>query len=235
MAIATSTLQAIADEFAAVHPELDARQQQVALAVFRLLGKGTPVDANAVAIRTGLPASQVIADLDAWPEIHRDDQGRIVGFWGLTLHRTRHAIEVDGHTLYTWCGLDALFVPGLLGRPATVRSTSPTSGQTVSLTVDADGPRDITPASAAMTLRRVTQAYARAWGTVDDQEDTREHFCHYVHFFASEDEAAAFAQDDDNTLVASVAEGFEYGRRSNHQRFGAALEADTPATPAKEA
>lgn len=234
MAIDTSTLQAMADEFAAVHPALDARQQQVALTVFRLLSEGTAVDAKAVADRTGLPVSQVAADMGAWPEMHRDDQERVVGFWGLTLHRTRHAIEVDGRTVYTWCALDALFVPELLGRPAGVRSTSPASGQTVTLRIDADGPRDITPPSAVMTLRRVTPGYARAWRSVEEG-DTREHFCHYVHFFATEDEARAFAQDDDNALVASIAEGFEYGRRSNHRRFGAALEREAPGTTEEEA
>ncbi|WP_455153162.1 organomercurial lyase [Cupriavidus basilensis] len=32
----------------------------------------------------------------------------LVGY-GLTLRETRHAFEVDGRRLYTWCAFDTLF------------------------------------------------------------------------------------------------------------------------------
>ena len=221
-----ATLETLADQFTDAHPRFDARQQQTALTVFRLLGEGRPVDLDAVAARTGRPPRQVAADLDAWPSVHRDGDGRVVGLWGLTLRPTAHALDVDGHTLYTWCALDALFVPELVGRPARVRSTSPTSGQTVTLTVDDDGPHGITPSSAVMTLRRVTAGFVDAWRGVGEST-TVDSFCCYVHFFADEDEARAWVGGDDNTLVASIADGFAYGRRYNHRQFGAALQRAT--------
>ncbi|MGH2946244.1 MAG: organomercurial lyase [Solirubrobacteraceae bacterium] len=50
-------------------------------------------------------------------------------------------------------------------------------------------------------------------------------FCCYVHFFAGEDAARAWTRRSEDTYVASIAEGFEYGRLYNHGRLGAALEA----------
>jgi hypothetical protein len=51
-------------------------------------------------------------------------------------------------------------------------------------------------------------------------------FCCHVHFFASEDAAREWAKRSDGTYVASIDEGFEYGRLYNHGRFGAVLAGD---------
>ena len=48
-------------------------------------------------------------------------------------------------------------------------------------------------------------------------------FCCYVHFFTSEQAAREWARRSDGTYVASIAEGFEYGRLYNEGRLGAAL------------
>ena len=211
----TLDIPALAAEFTAAHPDLHHAQQRLALATYRLLGKGRPFLLEQLAHGANVPTEEVVSFFDKWPMVERDRYGRVFAFGGLTLEPTSHALEVDGRTLYTWCALDTLFVPELLGRPAQVRSTSPQGGKTISLTVDAAGVHDVEPEGAAMTLHGV-----RGF----DLDDVVETFCCYVHFFASEQTARAWAERSEGTYIASIAEGFEYGRLYNHGQLGAALE-----------
>ncbi|MGH3005899.1 MAG: organomercurial lyase [Gaiellaceae bacterium] len=210
----TLNIPALAAEFTAAHPDLDAQEQRLALATFRLLSEGEAFRPEELAERTGLPVEEVASRLEEWM-VHRDEQGRVFAFGGLTLKPTSHTLEVDGRTLYAWCALDTLFLPELLGRPARIRSTSPQSGETISLTADAAGVHDVAPEGAAMTLHGV-----RGF----DLDDVVGTFCCFVHFFASEQSARAWADRSEGTYVASIAEGFEYGRLYNHAQLGAALE-----------
>lgn len=208
-------IPALAAEFAATLPELDVREQRLVLATHRLLGEGQPFRPEELAERTGLPVEEVDSRLEEWMA-HRDEERRVFGFVGLTLKPTSHVLEVDGRTLYAWCALDTLFLPERLGGSARIRSSSPQSGETISLTVDAAGVHDVAPEGAAMTLHRIRE--------FDDPKDVIETFCRYVHFFASEQEARAWAERSEGTYVASIAEGFEYGRLYNSARLGVALE-----------
>lgn len=211
----TLDIPALAEEFTAAHPDLDPPQQRLALATLRLLGEGEPFGPEELAGRASVPTEDVARVFDAWPMLERDHQGRVVAFGGLTLEPTSHVLEVDGRTLHTWCALDTLFLPELLGRPAWIRSTDPVSGETISLRVDAAGVHDVTPEGAVMTLHGVAGF---------DLEDVVGTYCCYVHFFASEEAARAWAERSEGTYVASIAEGFEYGRLYNHAQLGAALE-----------
>lgn len=211
----TLDIPALAAEFTTPHPDLDPSEQRLALALLRLLAEGVPVRPEELAARTGVPLADTTSQLDRLPEVERDEAGRVVAYAGLTLEQTQHVLEVDGRTLYAWCALDTLFVPELLGRSARVRSTSPTSGETISLTVDAAGVHEIAPEGAVMTLHRVDGF---------DLEDVVGTFCRYVHFFASEQAARGWAERSDGTYIASIAQGFEFGRLYNHAQLGAALE-----------
>ena len=211
----TRDITRLAAEFAAVHPDLDRSMLRLALALFRLLSEGKPVRPEDLAERLRLPATDVASDLERLPMVQRDESGRVVAYAGLTLKPTSHVLEVDGRHLYTWCSLDTLFIPELLGRLARVCSTSPETGETISLTVDASGVRDVLPERAVMTLHDIAGF---------DLKDVVGTFCCYVHFFASEEAARAWAQRSEGTYVASIAEGFEYGRLYNHAQLGAALE-----------
>jgi alkylmercury lyase len=214
----TLNIPALAAEFTAAHPVLDPSEQGLVLAIFRLLGQGLPFGAGELAERAGLPREEVAHALDRLPMLQRDDHGRVIAYGGLMLEPTSHTLEVDGRSLHTWCALDTLFVPELLGRPARVRSRCPETGTEISLAIDAAGPHDVTPEGAVMTLHSVGGL---------DLEDVVGTFCGYVHFFASEQAAREWAKRSEGSYIASIAEGFEYGRLYNHSRLGAAL-ASTP-------
>jgi alkylmercury lyase len=176
----THDIPVLAAEFTAAHPDLDPSQQRLALATYCLLGEGRPFRPEELARRGNLQTEEVASFFDEWPMVQRDRQGRVVAFGGLTLEPTSHVLEVDGRTLHTWCALDTLFLPELLGRPARIRSTSPETGETISLTVDGAGVQDVAPEGAAMTLHEVGGF---------DLQDVVGTFCCYVHFFASEQAA----------------------------------------------
>lgn len=212
-------IPALAAEFAAASPELDPFQQRLMLAAFRLLGEGEPFGAEQLAERVDLPVEEVATHLDNWPMVQRDNHGRVVGFVGLSLQPTSHVLEVDGRTLYAWCALDTLYLPELLGRPARIRSTAPETGEIITLAVDGSTVRDVSPEGAVMTLHEV--------GGIDLQ-DVVGTFCCYVHFFVSEHAASAWAERIEGSYVASIAEGFEFGRITNHTKLGAALGEDGP-------
>jgi alkylmercury lyase len=211
----TRDIPALAAEFTAAHPQLDPRRQRLALATLRLLGEGTPFRPEELARRVGVPAEGVTAFFDEMDSmVQRDRQGRVFAAGGLTLRPTSHALEVDGRTLHTWCALDTLFLPELLGRPARIRSTDPETGETISLRVDQTGVHDVAPSGAVMTLHEAAGL---------DLQDVIGTFCCYVHFFASEQAAIAWATRSPGTYIASIADGFEYGHLYNQAQLGAAL------------
>jgi alkylmercury lyase len=194
--------------------DLDERSQRVQLMLFRLLAEGTPVDPEQLAARAGLPGPEVRALLAGWHGGHSDETGRVVAFQGLSVVEAPHRFRVEGRELYTWCAWDTLFLPELIGRPADVESTCPTTSETVSLTVGPEGPSEVSPPEAALSFIRPGASFA---------EDTIASFCRFVHFFASPQAAETRTRRHPGTFVISIQQGFEIGRRSNAAQLGTAL------------
>ena len=100
-------------------PALDAAELRLAVAVYHELATGEPVSLERLATRVGLAAAQVAEILDRWPGVYRDNQGALIGFWGLTQQEMPpHRFEVAGQRLWTWCSWDSLFIPVILGQTA---------------------------------------------------------------------------------------------------------------------
>ena len=57
-------------------------------------------------------------------DVEVDQAGNIVG-WGLSLVSTPHRFHLGENTLSTWCALDALMLPALIGRTAEARLPMP--------------------------------------------------------------------------------------------------------------
>jgi len=105
--------------------------------LLHLLARGEPVTADDLAAAAGRPVDRVRAVLPTLPGIERDRQGRVVGA-GITLRPTPYWFEVDGRHLYTWCALDTLIFPAILGRTARVVSPCHTTGTPIRRTVEPD-------------------------------------------------------------------------------------------------
>ncbi len=100
-------VRALAERPEARFPTLSERGREVAL--------GKPVPDYAIAAVTGLQIGEVREEVAGWPSLYRDDAGRIIGFWGLSLRETTHELEADDRILNTWCAWDTLVLPELLG------------------------------------------------------------------------------------------------------------------------
>jgi len=204
----------LAKTLAEAMPSLEADQRRLALAVYRQLAGGDPVLPGELAGELGRDESDVVATLEGWPGVFRDDDGAIVSFWGLALPEMPHRFRVDGHWLYTWCAWDALFIPELIDRTAEVDSQAPVEGGSVRLVVDPEGIRDVAPAEAVVSMLSPAEAFDYRMIMT---------FCHFVHFFTSPQAGAEWAAQYPGTFVLSVQEAHELGRMVNHRRFGAAL------------
>src|SRR5215218_8848299 len=101
----TPSLQALAASLAGTFPGSD--DAPLARALLRELTQGQPVSAAALAASTGRGEDDVTARLARWPNVRRDEQGRVEAFGGLSLRPTKHRLHVGGRRLYTWCAWDA--------------------------------------------------------------------------------------------------------------------------------
>src|SRR6267143_1817683 len=142
-----ATLSEMAEAIRTAMPHMDATEQRIAIGTYRLLAAGEPVSSEAIASATNNPVGRVEEALNSWPGVYRDDEARVVGFWGLTIARLdpEYRFLIDGKTSYAWCALDTLFIPALLGKTVGVDATDPVTGERVSLVGDSNGVRDLKP------------------------------------------------------------------------------------------
>lgn len=168
--------------------------------LLELLAAGEPVAIDQLAQATGRAPDQVREALAAMPDTEYDEEGRIAGS-GLTLRATPHHFEVGGTQLYTWCALDTLLFPAVLGRPARVSSPCHATGQPIHMTVEPSRVTDVEPAAAVVSIV-----------TPDAPASIRSAFCNEVHFFASAGAAREWLDRHPGATVLPVADAFELGR-----------------------
>ena len=121
--------------------------------IFGLLADGQPVSAEQLASASGVSGHRVAEILrqlrDDGAEFN--DRGELVGLV-LTLNPTPHGFRVGGRDLFAWCSLDTMFLPGLIGRRARVRSTCPVTGSVIELTVSPTGIEDVSPPDTVLSV-----------------------------------------------------------------------------------
>lgn len=156
--------------------------------------------------------------LEETPGVFRDEDGRVVGFWGLAIGEMPHRFEVDGTALYAWCAWDTLFMPALIEKPARVESACQQTGETITFSVDADGVSDLSHPDAVVSMLAPADGF---------DADVMTAFCHHVHFFVSKKAGDRWLaeRDDDDAFLLTVAEAHRLGRLWNEHRFGEAVAA----------
>lgn len=176
----------------------------------KLLAQGKPVSSAQMADASGLPLAEV---QDTFAKIMEqggevDEAGNLVGL-ALTLNPTPHRFSLNGRTLYTWCALDAVFLPGLLDETAEVESTCPTTGQPIRLTISPYGIEALSPETAVLSIavpglscRREEHAPGKA------KTGPTSESCNQMHFFANEEAAERWGQTHPGTVVFSPDEAF---------------------------
>jgi alkylmercury lyase len=200
-------IESLADAIDRARPHLTETDQQVWLALYRLLGEGVPVSPAQLAAATEVTEGEIEARLQKWPGVYRDDAGFIVGFWGLTvMEMPPHEILLEGRKLWAWCAWDTLFLPGRLGATLDVESRCPTTGGKISLRVAPQGVISVEPREAVVSILEPSGPF---------DADVIASFCHFVHFFVDAQAGEKWTSEHPGTFLISLEEAFELGRLTN--------------------
>jgi alkylmercury lyase len=186
------------------------------LRVWRALADGRPVSSQHSAdiiSELGSNAASAQRFLDTVCE--RNPAGDIVGAVGLSLDGHPYRFRVNGVNLRTWCAVDTLFLPAMLGMRAQVTSVSPLSGGHISLTVDATGVHCSEPQGAVVSLPVVDAVDV----DTDSARGIQGTFCCRAHFFATRDEGERWVAQRGGAEIVALDEGF----RRTMQRWSKVL------------
>lgn len=203
-------LQAFPNEFI----NLSNFERKVSIQIYRELAKGKSVGVAAIATSLGYPFDKVKKVISEWPGVFYDEAKDIIGYWGLTIKKMSHSLNVDGITLFTWCAWDALFIPQILGKSAEIKSEDPKTKEKIRITISPNGIENIEPQETVVSFMVPDADKIRT--------DIVNSFCHYVHFFSSADTAnnwISYSDKKEDMIILSLNEAFDLGRQKNHQQY----------------
>ncbi len=201
---------------------LESETAALVLAAIRQLAQEQPVERDAVSTWTegGDEGWDILLKLGA--EV--DNTGRIVAFSGLSLPATGHRFELPGRVLYTWCAVDTLLLPALVGEAALVESPCAATGRMIRLKVGPEGIEQAEPRGTVISLLSVEgPADRRSCGAAScgpsEAIDYTElvgasgAFCGNVHFFVSREAAAGWLSSHADGTILTLEEGYKLGRQ----------------------
>jgi len=224
------SLDTIHETLVEAFPLLDATAQRAGAALYHLLAQGDPLPPDALAEKMGWPegnAKQYLreGDLRSMVEWGGASGNLVVGYGGLTTRHSRHSLILDGRRLSTWCAWDALFIPEILGKPATVESVCPQSGNPVRLRVDGDQLERMVDREPVLSFKLPdpTNRFISS-----DQEILE--FCNHVNLFTTRQAGTTWISTRPGTFLLSLADGFSLGKRYNEARYGVYLRGE-PSPP----
>ncbi len=192
--------------------QLSPAEQSVSMVLYQLLINGKPVSTRDIANKTGLIELEIDKILNRWgSEVLRNDNTDIIGFFGLSLSKTAHILEVEGRKLYTWCAWDTMFIPALIDKTVKVVSTCPVTKQEINLTISSSGVLSINPERTVVSLI--------APDTEKITEDLVGTFCCHIHFFASPEAGNQWVQKNPGTYIVSLDHAYHLGKRKNQKRY----------------
>ncbi|HLX15108.1 MAG TPA: organomercurial lyase [Bradyrhizobium sp.] len=209
-------------------PHFPPEEQRVAVALYRELAKGRPVDAAQLGLALGISADDARTLLDREPIknlIYPDDQGRVLGFGGLAAVQMHHRFEVDGRVLSTWCAWDSLFIPEILGRAARITSPDPESGELVRVVA---APERIASADPPDAVVSFVLPDAEVFGT--SAANVMAKFCHFIFFFSTRQSGERWVANRPGTFLYALEDAFVLAKRLNARNFGTELARRTSST-----
>ncbi len=190
-------------------PEL----QRLSVELFRVLGRGAPATREQLGIACGLPMERIDQLLFAFPptNFRFNEQGQVIAFGGLSLVPTHHRFQTGDVELYTWCVFDALFLPEILGRPATLVTHCPGSG--AELTVDL-APRKLSSVSPSGCVMSIVAPDSDAC-----RINLRSAFCDHVNLFKDEQTFTAWSQARQDVTCVTLPEAQIFAVQRNAVRY----------------
>ncbi len=183
---------------------------RVLSSTWKFLARGRPVtEEQVIAIATDARAGLSEANEFLSRVTEQDANGNIVGAMGLSLNKHAHTFIVDGTPMSTWCAMDTLFLPAMIGQVATVESISPVRSETIRLKVTPEGVESCSPPGAVVSLRVIDpedvdmSAASAIWAS----------FCHHIYFFASRDEGEEWAASRTDIELVTVDQAYDLAMR----------------------
>lgn len=131
-----------------------------------------------------------------------DNDGNLIGM-ALTMKPTRYQFNVNGHDLYAWCALDTVFLPGLVGAVAEVKSVCPATGEKINLIISPTGINSSSPESVVVSV--VVPGYSTAC-VPGQQGGAAGAACSSMDFFASREVAKAYFVANPDAALFSLDE-----------------------------
>lgn len=176
------------------------------VALLRMLAQGRPIALSALAVALGCSEAEATQRLQGCSNVEWDADGRIIAAVGLSQRPTAHRFTLAGRDLYTWCALDTLMYPAVLGKRAQIASQCPVTGEMVMVTVGPTQVEAVTPSTAVVSL--VVPDLAAAC------YDIRSAFCNAANFFATLQAGQHWSAAHSQPIVlVSVADAFWIGHQ----------------------
>ena len=204
--------------------------------LLKLLTEGYPVSAAQLAELSGLPLKQIEAAFNRF-EIaggEFDNNGNLVGA-ALTLNPTPYRFRVNGKQLFTWCSLDAIFLPGLLEQTAEVESICPVTGEPITLTITPNGIGEASPEQTVLSVTVPGVSCATGESCLPNKTGPQSDACSQMHFFSSREAADVWLKDHPGVVVFSLDQAYRLARENWIDRVRAseapALTEDSIASP----
>lgn len=180
------------------------------MSLYRLLAQGNAVTTDSLARSACVAPAEAESILSGQPDVRRDSAGRIIGYGGLTVTKTKHRMQIGRNILYTWCAWDTLFIPRLLGITAQVESSCPATGKPISLTIH---PGKIDPSGGRPPVSFVAPDRDKA--AVNIVRD----FCCHVQFFATKQAGNAWVSKHPGLRLATFGQAWKLGHRHIALRY----------------
>ena len=205
----------LAQYFVDAFPAMTVTEQRLALKLYRLLSEGEAVAYERLSGAADIALTEVETIVQHWPGVFHNDDHQITGFWGLSINETKHRIDVNGKTVYTWCAWDTLFIPELLNATAQVTSNCALSGDEITLCISPEAIESSRPDQIPDQIR--------VSFLIPDEAAFRENitasFCHHVFFLRSVEAGECWLATHPGTFLLSLDEAFAIGKKMNAARY----------------
>jgi alkylmercury lyase len=183
---------------------VSAHRPEVISQLLWLLAEGCPVAPDQIAEGVCISLEEAKTILKNSPGVELNDRGEVIGCLGLSLTPTPHHFRLGDRELFTWCALDALFLPIVLNQSACVESSCPVTGAKVQVTANPDSIERVEPVDAVMAIIVPEAAEVCC--------DVRRAFCDKVHFFNSSEAASQWVLKHKGARTLSVHQAFALAR-----------------------
>lgn len=192
--------------------QLSADEQLIARSLYQLLANGRPVEPETLSQHSGVTLSTIVNALNKWPGVFRNDDGAVIGFWGLAITPvSTHQFVVADTALYAWCAWDTLFMPALIGKTCQVFAKCKQTGEPIRLEVSPSGVEYASPETVHLSFVLPDAA--------DFDKDIVTNFCHLVHFFRDRTAADVWSQNQEGVFVLDLKDSAAAARHKINFEF----------------